>query len=61
MKRLSTAQPFIDHDAQGILIAGRAGMSLELFRCHVGDGPGCLLDLLGARTLGDDSQAEITQ
>src|SRR2546421_999790 len=61
MKRVSTAQPLINQDAQGILIAGRPGMSLELLRRHIGDGSSGLLELLGTCTLCDDGQTEVAQ
>src|SRR5258706_5430482 len=32
------AEPFIDDDAKGVLIASRAGMRLHLFWGHVGNG-----------------------
>src|SRR5947207_572980 len=47
LKRKSTSEPLVDHDAQGILIGGCTGMSLDLLRCHIRQRPG---DLLGADT-----------
>ncbi len=52
-RRLST-QPLIDHDAQGILIAGGTWFTSELLRGHIGDGPGCLQDRLRTCALEDD-------
>src|SRR5258708_17110642 len=37
------AEPFIDDDAKGVLIASRAGMRLHLFWGHVGNGSGGVL------------------
>src|SRR5256885_14077156 len=43
VKGAISAEPFIDDDAKGILVAGRAGMRLHLFWDHVGNGSGGLL------------------
>ena len=48
VKRTISAQPFIDDYAQGILVACLVWMRLDLLGCHVGDGPCCILGLLGA-------------
>src|SRR5260370_23992292 len=37
------AEPFIDDDAKGVLIASRAGMRMHLFWGHVGNGSGGVL------------------
>src|SRR5712691_1366520 len=55
------AEPFVDENAKGILIAGKAGFATHLFRSHVEDGAGCLLRLLNTSTLGKDSQAKIAE
>lgn len=59
VERAGTAEPFVDDDAQGILVAGGAWMALDLFRCHVGHGPTHVLCALIARTLSDDGDAEV--
>ena len=46
VERTIAAEPFIDDDAQRVLIAGRAGTRLHLLRCHVGDGSSRVQTLL---------------
>jgi len=45
LKGTVSAEPFVDHNAQGVLIAARTRLALDLFGRHVGDGTD---DLLGA-------------
>ncbi len=52
-RRLST-QPLIDHDAQGILIAGGTWFTSELLRGHIGNGSGRLQGRLRTCALDDD-------
>jgi hypothetical protein len=59
-KGASAAQPLVDNDAQGVLVAGRAGLALELFRCHISHSTNHVTDTL-ARTLGKCCDAEIAE
>src|SRR5579863_1439275 len=61
LKREATTEPFVDDDAEGILVAGRSWVSLNLFRGHVGYRAGDLLCTLETRALHNDSYTEITQ
>lgn len=56
-----TAEPFIGHDPQGILIAGRARLALELLRCHVGQSPTRSLCIERARTMRKGADAKVTE
>lgn len=61
MKGAAAGQPFIHHDAQGILIAGGARFPLKLLRGSI---RGCACKLLGAQlagALGDHGHAKIAQ
>src|SRR5579872_4216698 len=57
----AAAEPFVDDNSQGVLIAGGSRVSLNLFGGHVGDCAYNLLRTLEARTLHDDGYAEIAQ
>ncbi len=59
-RRLST-QPLIDHDAQGILIAGGTWFTSELLRGHIGNGSGRLQGRLRTCALDDDGNAKVTE
>ena len=61
LERALSAQPFIDHDAQRILIAGWTGLSVDLLRCHVRKSASHLFGRLRARTLSKHDQAKIAQ
>src|SRR5690348_12044622 len=54
-------KPLIDHYAQGVLVTGRSRLALYLLGCHIGDGSSGLQYLLRVSTLGEDSQAKVTQ
>ena len=56
-----SAQPFIEHDPQRILIAGWTGLSVDLLRCHVRKSAGQLIGRLRARALSKHDQAKIAQ
>ncbi len=60
-ERVLSAQPFIDHDSQSILIAGWTGLSVDLLRCHVRKSANHLFYSLRTRALGNHDQAEIAQ
>src|SRR5437588_12782569 len=55
------AKPFIDNDAQGVLIAGRLRPTLKLFRSHVRGGADDFLGRLLPGSLSDKGDAKITQ
>ena len=55
------AKPFIDNDAQGVLIAGGLRPALELFRSHVRGGADDFLGGLLPGSLRDKGDAKITQ
>ncbi len=59
-KEALSAQPFVDHSRQCILVTGGAGFALELLRRHVGNGSRNGLEPV-ARTLDNYRQAKITQ
>src|SRR5712692_2617260 len=63
-------EPFIDDNTQGVLIAGRAWMRLDLFGCHVGNSSSRILNMLnmlnmlgiqGAGILGQDGYTKVAQ
>src|SRR2546430_13996542 len=56
-----TAQPFIDDDAQRVLVARRACFPTQLLRCHVRDRSPRLFGVNRARTMGRGSDAEVTE
>jgi len=60
-ERTLSAQPFIDHDPQGILIAGWTRLSVDLLRCHVRKSADHLFCSLRARALSNHDQAKIAQ
>src|SRR5258706_14780129 len=57
---LST-QPFVGHDAERVLIAGRYRMRPQLLRRHVGNGPGYIWGVPGTRARSHQSDAEVAQ
>ena len=60
-KRAISTEPFVDHDAKGIVVAGRTGMGLDLFGSHGGNGARHVFGILVARTLCDQGNAEVTE
>jgi hypothetical protein len=56
-----SAQPFVDHYAERILVAGRARLALDLFGRHVGDCAHYVLGALVAQALGDEGNAKVAQ
>ena len=61
LERALSAQPFIDHDPQRILIAGWTRLSVDLLRCHIRNSAGHLFCSLRARALSNHDQAKIAQ
>ncbi len=61
LERALSAQPFIEHDAQGILIAGWTRLAVDLLRCHVSKRADHLFGRLRARALSQQDQAKIAQ
>src|SRR5579863_1623388 len=61
IKRRSAAQPFIDDDAQGILVAGRMRVAPNLFWSHIGNRTERVLMNLSLRSVRDNSNAKIAQ
>jgi hypothetical protein len=59
LKRATACQPFVDHDAQRILITDRARFALDLLRSHIGDRANDILGKLVARTLGHRGNAKV--
>jgi len=57
----SATEPFVDNDAQGVLVADRSWLVLNLFGRHVGGSADDLLSILVTRTLCDKSDAKIAQ
>lgn len=51
MKGPVSAQPFIEHNAQGILITGGTGSAVDLLRGHIRKGTGQLLRRLRSSAL----------
>src|SRR6266852_7585783 len=56
-----TAEPFVDHNTQCILIAGWAGLALNLLRGHVGNGSPGLFGVKRACTMHYGSDAKVTE
>ena len=54
VKGTVSTEPLIDHDAQRVLVTGRARLAPQLLGCHVGDGPGRVLQRLAGTGSGDD-------
>jgi hypothetical protein len=54
-------EPFIDDDPQGILVTGWSWFPLKLLGSHVGHCSRRPLRGLGARALGEQGQAKITE
>jgi hypothetical protein len=54
-------EPFIDNDPQGILVTGWSWFAHNLLGSHIGHGSRHPLRALGARALGEQSQAKITE
>ena len=61
LKGTVSAEPFVDNDAEGILVAGGAWVGFNLLWSHVGDGSGHVLGALVARTLRHQGNAEIAE
>src|SRR5438094_508849 len=61
MKRAFTGEPLINHDCEGILIAAPTRLALNLFWSHISCCANHLLGALIARTLGNQSNAKITE
>lgn len=55
-----SAEPFINHRSQGVLITGRTWPALNLFRGHVPNRAGHIGGLVTG-TLGDERNTKITQ
>lgn len=56
-----SAQPFVDHDTQRILVAGRTWMGLDLFGSHIGNRACSILRPSIARTLSHHSNTKVTE
>src|SRR5260221_1807464 len=61
MKGRLPGKPLVDGDGQSILVAGRAGLALELFRGHIGDGADDLGLERGKGARGWGGEAEVAQ
>src|SRR5690242_14950685 len=61
MKRTVSTEPFIDNNAERILVALSTGLALDLLRGHIGHRASHVLDTLIARTLRDQSDAKVTE
>ena len=61
MKGRLPGKPLVDGDGQSILVAGRAGLALKLFRGHIGDGAGDLGLVRGKSARGCGREAEVAQ
>src|SRR5215472_329651 len=61
MKGTVSTEPLVDDDAQGILIAGWAWMSLDLFRSHICNRSSYILCMLVAGTLSHQGNAKVTE
>jgi hypothetical protein len=59
MERATPTEPFVDRDAQGILVAGRSRFALDLFRSHIGEGAGHDLCPLRGGLMGNGGNAEV--
>jgi len=56
-----SGEPFVDHNAQRILIAGWAGLALNLFRSHIERRSRRRLDALREGMPGEQAQAKVTE
>src|SRR5262249_15193910 len=54
-------EPFIGNDAEGILVAGRAGMGGDLFGSHISNGTRHILCAIIMRTMRNQSDPEIAE
>src|SRR4249920_2539939 len=61
MKGTLATEPFIDDNAQRVLITCRAGMRFDLLGSHVGNGSGYIVWLLEARALGYQGNAKVAE
>src|SRR5438874_3138495 len=61
VKGAISAEPFIDDNAQRVLVACRSWFALNLFRSHVGDGANDILSPVVTRTLGNERNAKIAE
>src|SRR5579872_4861391 len=57
----STAEPFVDDNPEGILIAGKTCLSLNLFWSHVGNRAKWNLRAHGRGAMGSSNDAKITE
>src|SRR5258708_35990052 len=55
------AQPFVDDNPQGILVAGRTWFALVLLRRHIGRSASLILCALERSTVEDDGNPKITE
>ncbi len=56
-----SSKPFIYNDPKRVLVAGRTGLTLNLFGSHIGHGAYNILRTLIAGTLCCEGNAEIAQ
>ncbi len=56
-----SANPFVDHNAKSVLVAGRARLALQLLRSHVINGSGLILYIHGMGCMGDAGNAKVGQ
>ena len=61
VKGTGSREPFVNHHRKGILITGRAGLALKLFRRHIARRACHILHTMGARGLGNQGNAEVTE
>src|SRR5437764_6405200 len=61
MKRYIAAEPFIDYDAQRVLVTSRTRFPFELLRCHIGYRTSPILKVYGISALGNNSETKIAQ
>ncbi len=60
-KRAFPGEPFVDDDAQRILVTGWTRLALNLFRSYIGGCSGDLLDALRERMPCEHAQAKVTE
>jgi hypothetical protein len=61
MKGTGSREPFVDHHREDILVIGRAGLALKLFRGHIARCACHVLHTLGARGLGKQGNAKVAE
>src|ERR1700730_14786754 len=54
-----SANPFVDHDAKSVLVAGRAWLALQLLRSHIVNGSGLILYIQRMGCMGDAGNTKI--